>query len=115
MKLFAAVCALCVYGCATTKEASKEETKDNVGDVEVAGPQVAKDGKQPPAPEHKVSAKAKLLFEDAVKAYDAQKRANTFDWQNLEKRFKAVLDEDPNLAEASYNLGVIAERQNKKQ
>ena len=54
---------------------------------------------------------AELSFEDALKAYDAQKKANAWDYVALERKFKAAVDEDPNLAEADYNLGVLAERQ----
>lgn len=58
-----------------------------------------------------VSNKAKLLFEDAVHAFDAQKKARQIDAVGLERKFKAVLEVDNNFAEAHYNLGVLAERQ----
>jgi len=61
-----------------------------------------------------ISNRAKLLFEDAVKAMDTQKKAKAVDYPSLERKFKAALEADPNLAEADYNLGVLAERQGKK-
>lgn len=61
-----------------------------------------------------ITNRAKLLFEDAVKAMDAQKKAKAMDYPGLERKFKTALEADPNLAEADYNLGVIAERQGKK-
>jgi len=61
-----------------------------------------------------ISNRAKLLFEDAVKAMDTQKKSKAVDYPSLERKFKAALEADPNLAEADYNLGVIAERQGKK-
>ncbi|HYR55274.1 MAG TPA: adventurous gliding motility TPR repeat lipoprotein GltE [Myxococcaceae bacterium] len=61
-----------------------------------------------------ISTRAKLLFEDAVKAYDSQKKTKISDYSVLEAKFKAAGAEDPKLAEADYNLGVLAERQGKK-
>nr|WP_093521444.1 adventurous gliding motility TPR repeat lipoprotein GltE [Stigmatella erecta] len=61
-----------------------------------------------------ISNRAKLLFEDAVKAFDAQKKSKAFDYPALERKFKAALEADANVAEADYNLGVVAERQGKK-
>ncbi|MCP3143672.1 adventurous gliding motility TPR repeat lipoprotein GltE [Pyxidicoccus xibeiensis] len=68
-------------------------------------------GKEPAAPP--ISNTAKARFEDAVKAFDAQKKAKAFDYPSLERKFKLALESDANLAEADYNLGVIAERQGK--
>jgi tetratricopeptide (TPR) repeat protein len=61
-----------------------------------------------------ISNRAKLLFEDAVKAMDAQKKSKAVDYPSLERKFKTALEADPNLAEADYNLGVLAEKQGKK-
>jgi tetratricopeptide (TPR) repeat protein len=61
-----------------------------------------------------VSTRAKLLFEDALKAYDAQKKSKVFNYPALEAKFKAAAAEDSKLAEADYNLGVLAEKQGKK-
>jgi len=61
-----------------------------------------------------ISSPAKRLFDDAVKAYETQKRSNLVAYPALEAKFRAALAEDPNLAEADYNLGVLAERQGKK-
>lgn len=61
-----------------------------------------------------VNARAKRLFDDAVKTYETQKRSNLVAYPALEAKFQAALAEDQNLAEADYNLGVLAERQGKK-
>lgn len=63
------------------------------------------------APE--ISNRAKLLFEDALKAFETQKKAKALNYASLENKFEAALDADENLAEANYNLGVLAERQGK--
>ena len=77
---------------------------------EIAQPVTLSDG----APQE-VNSRAKRLFEDAVKAYETQKRSNLVAYPALEAKFQAALAEDPNLAEADYNLGVLAERQGKKE
>jgi len=98
--------ALVSSACTTTGSAT-------TGPVNVGGPRVgnvqggAAQGEQQP----QISAKAKLAFEDAIKAYEAQKKARSWDYAGLEKKFRAAADADPNLAEATYNLGVLAERQ----
>ncbi|WP_342374863.1 adventurous gliding motility TPR repeat lipoprotein GltE [Myxococcus stipitatus] len=63
------------------------------------------------APAAPISNTAKAKFEDAVKSFDTQKKAKAFDYPALERKFKSALESDANLAEAEYNLGVIAERQ----
>ncbi|MBZ4422512.1 adventurous gliding motility TPR repeat lipoprotein GltE [Myxococcus sp. RHSTA-1-4] len=68
-------------------------------------------GKEPAPPP--ISNTAKARFEDALKAFDTQKKAKAFDYPSLERKFKLALESDANLAEADYNLGVIAERQGK--
>ncbi|NMO22193.1 adventurous gliding motility TPR repeat lipoprotein GltE [Pyxidicoccus fallax] len=68
-------------------------------------------GKEPAPPP--ISNTAKARFEDAIKAFDTQKKAKAFDYPALERKFKLALESDANLAEAHYNLGVIAERQGK--
>lgn len=88
-----------------------------------AGPTGPKTGTAPPsktvqtptkAEPPPISNRAKLLFEDAVKAMDSQKKAKAVDYPSLERKFKAALEADADLAEADYNLGVLAERQGKK-
>ncbi|MBN8472070.1 adventurous gliding motility TPR repeat lipoprotein GltE [Corallococcus exiguus] len=95
--LLLATLALTAVGCSTTQA--------------VAPPPVAK----PVAPTGPVSIsnRAMLLFDDATKSFDAQKKAKAFDYPSLERKFKAALEADQNLAEAEYNLGVIAERMGK--
>lgn len=108
-RLLAAGLVLLAAACTTTKEGATR-----TGEVKISGPKVAQgDGKTGPQ-QPQISTRAKLLFEDAVKASEAQKKAGKYDFVSLERKFKAAFDEDPNLAEASYNLGVLAEMQGKK-
>jgi tetratricopeptide (TPR) repeat protein len=97
LRLSALAVSLALAGCAGPS-----------GNVKLGGPKVGAGG------EVEISGRAKLKFEDALKAFEAQKKANTWDYPALEKKFQAALDEDPNLAEAHYNLGVLAERQSKQ-
>ncbi len=60
------------------------------------------------------NSRAMLLFEDATKAADAQAKSGQRDDAALERRFQAVQQADPSFAEADYNLGVLAERQGKR-
>ncbi|MFE8600274.1 adventurous gliding motility TPR repeat lipoprotein GltE [Archangium violaceum] len=100
--LLAALAALFAAGCTGTKAAS--DTGTTAGKTNVKSNE--------PVP---ISNRAKLLFEDALGAMEAQKKANAFDYPSLERKFKAALDADPNVAEAEYNLGVLAERQGNTQ
>ena len=96
--LLLATLALTAVGCSTTKQAAP---------APVAKPVAAPTGPV------SISNRAMLLFDDAVKSFDAQKKAKAFDYPSLERKFKAALEADQNLAEAEYNLGVIAERMGK--
>lgn len=100
--------ALALSACTTTSSSSG-------GKVGVAGPRVGNvsGGAAQGEVQVQINAKAKLLFDDALKAWDAQKKSRSYDYSSLEKRFRAAADADPNLAEATYNLGVLAERQGK--
>ena len=100
-----ALAALALAACKTTES----------GAVKVDGPQVKRTAGNVAQTEEtpQISSKAKLLFEDAVKAFEAQKKSGQYDWPTLEKKFRNAADADDNLAEATYNLGVIAERQGK--
>ena len=71
-------------------------------------------GSDRPAASPPVTDRAKQLFDDAVKTYESQKRSNLVSYPALEAKLQAALAEDPKLAEADYNLGVLAERQGKK-
>ncbi|WP_414640745.1 adventurous gliding motility TPR repeat lipoprotein GltE [Archangium sp.] len=101
--LLAALAALFAAGCAGTTAAT-------TGNTGTTGGKTSKSNEPPP-----ISNRAKLLFEDALGALEAQKKANALDYPSLERKFKAALDADPNVAEAEYNLGVLAERQGNTQ
>src|SRR5690349_17156285 len=97
--LVAVTAALFAAGCAGTNANTKS---------------VADSGKTTKSNEpQSISNRAKLLFEDALSAYEAQKKGGAIDYPSLERKFKAALDADNGLAEAEYNLGVLAERQGK--
>ncbi len=100
-RIVATLALAALAGCATT---------NGTGNVSVAGPKVAQGGQAGPQ-QPQISTRAKLLFEDGLKVYEAQRKSGRWDYPALEQKFKAALDEDANLAEADYNLGVIAERQ----
>ena len=61
------------------------------------------------------NSRAMLLFEDATRAAEAQAKSGTRDDAALERRFEAVRQADPTFAEADYDLGVLAERQGKRE
>jgi tetratricopeptide (TPR) repeat protein len=60
-----------------------------------------------------ISNRARLLFEDANKTLEAARKANAYDFAALERKYKAVLQEDGRLVEAKYNLGVLAQMQDR--
>ncbi|HZI06897.1 MAG TPA: adventurous gliding motility TPR repeat lipoprotein GltE [Archangium sp.] len=103
--LLAALAALFAAGCAGSTAAGPGTGTGTTGG------KTATKANEPVS----ISNRAKLLFEDALGALEAQKKANAFDYPSLERKFKAALDADPNLAEADYNLGVLAERQGNTQ
>jgi tetratricopeptide (TPR) repeat protein len=56
-----------------------------------------------------------LLFDDANQAALAQAKAKSPDDAALERKYEAARVADPRLAEADFNLGVLAERQGKRE
>lgn len=103
MRLFPLLAAvsLAAAGCTSSKAtgpAAGKTAGPNAGKTEAAQP---------------ISNTAKARFEDALKAFDTQKKAKAIDYPSLERKFQAALEADGNLAEADYNLGVLAERQGK--
>lgn len=90
--------------CTTPKEVVKPDTGPGKQTPQ-ANPNTKK--AEPPP----ISNRALLLFEDANKAAEAQRRAKTPDYASLERKYQAALEADPKLAEAEYDLGVLAERQ----
>lgn len=96
--LAAVLTALLATACATSAPAQK------------APPPVAVAPAGPSTP----NTRAMLLFEDATKAAEAQAKSGQRDDAALERRFQAVQEADPTFAEADYNLGVLAERQGKR-
>ena len=97
--LAAALSALLATACATSAPAEKAP----------AAPVTAA-----PAGPSTPNSRAMLLFEDATKAAEAQAKSGQRDDAALERRFQAVQQAAPTFAEADYNLGVLAERQGKR-
>ena len=102
-RLAAAAAALLATACATSAPAEKAPAAPVTASTP-AGP-------APSAP----NSRAMLLFEDATKAAEAQAKSGARDDAALERRFEAVRQADPSFAEADYNLGVLAERQGKRE
>ena len=98
-RLAATLAALLATACATSAPAEKAP----VAPVTAA-----------PAAPGTPNSKAMLLFEDATKAAEAQAKSGQRDDAALERRFLAVQQADSTFAEADYNLGVLAERQGKR-
>ncbi|MGZ5958087.1 MAG: adventurous gliding motility TPR repeat lipoprotein GltE [Myxococcaceae bacterium] len=106
--LASALASLLATACATTAPAEKAPAAPVASQPKTdPGPTAAS---APSAP----NARAMLLFEDATKAADAQAKSGTRDDAALDRRFEAVRQADPTVAEADYNLGVLAERQGKR-
>lgn len=95
-------------GCATTGASTRSETAGAHGNG-AAVAQPGRSGSEAP----QISTRARLMFEDANKAAEAQRRARNPDYPSLERKYQAALDADPQLAEAEYDLGVLADRQGK--
>lgn len=102
---------LALSGCATTGSSGTGGSKPIVTGPKVQ--QTSGNGEVQGEVVPQISSKAKLIFDEALKAYEQQKKINKVDYPGLEKRFRAAADADPNLAEATYNLGVLADRQGK--
>jgi len=102
-RLAAAAAALLATACATSAPAEKAPAAP----VTASTPS----GSAPSTP----NTRAMLLFEDATKAAEAQAKSGARDDAALERRFEAVRQADPSFAEADYNLGVLAERQGKRE
>ena len=99
-RLTVALAAALLAGCGTSAPAQKAPP-----------PVTAAPASGPSTP----NTRAMLLFEDATKAAEAQAKSGARDDAALERRFEAVSQADPTFAEADYNLGVLAERQGKRE
>ncbi|HET9157907.1 MAG TPA: gliding motility protein, partial [Myxococcaceae bacterium] len=100
--LAAALTAVLATACASSAPAQKAPTAPVTAASAAAGPSTP-------------NSRAMLLFEDATKAAEAQAKSGPRDDAALERRFEAVQQADPSFAEADYNLGVLAERQGKRE
>ena len=97
----AVLAALLATACATSNPATKAPAAPVTAAPAAGGPATP-------------NSRSMLLFEDATKAAEAQAKSGQRDDAALERRFQAVQQADPTFAEADYNLGVLAERQGKR-
>lgn len=77
------------------------------GPIEVEGPGESGGGGA------EVSEGAKRRFDEAVAMYEQQRKTGTPDWEKLTGKFSQAVDADSDLAEAHFNLGVLAEKRGK--
>src|SRR5208283_4248840 len=98
--------ALC--GCATSGPPAPEATSPAKAPPAVPG-SVAQQ------PDGGLSSHALALFDDANQTAAAQSKASNPDDAALERKYDAARVADPRLAEADFNLGVLAERQGKRE
>ncbi len=116
MKKLILTAALVFSACATTGSTGSGNGSGtgNRQQVKSQNANTGNGGGEQTASVPKISSKAQLIFDDALKAYEQQKKVGgAIDYPGLEKRFRAAADADPQLAEAIYNLGVLADRQGK--
>ncbi|MGO9765027.1 MAG: adventurous gliding motility TPR repeat lipoprotein GltE [Myxococcaceae bacterium] len=97
-----------LWGCATQGPPAPEATTP-----EKAPPALASGPAQ--APDGGLSGRALALFDDANQSALAAAKAPTPDDAALERKYDAARVADPRLAEADFNLGVLAERQGKRE
>lgn len=103
--------AACAGGGAATRPSPAVQAPS---EQPAAAPQAAPVRAAPAAPaeaaKRTLAPRTQRLFDDAVAAAAAQKRLKVpTDWETLERRWRAVLDEEQ-VPEAWYNLGVVLER-----
>src|ERR1700687_241645 len=103
LRIVAVLAALDLLACAGTQQQLRQEIAQPLQSESETGQ--TPDG---------VATRAKLLFEDAVKAYDSQKKTKIADYSVLEAKFKAAGAGDSKLGGGDYNLGVLGEGQGKK-
>ena len=94
-----AVPCLALIACAS---APKEERA-----APVAAPTQQKVDQGPPP----ISTRAMLHFEDANKAVAEELKSAHPNWERLQRLYEAALSEDDRLAEADYDLGVVAQHE----
>lgn len=97
VKLFSPLLAVALGACATAGVPSRA--------IDVPGPATTTKADEP------VSPTALRKFDEAVKYYEDGKKLKVVDLDALARRFEAAVDADDRLAEAHFNLGVIAEWQ----
>src|SRR4051794_27396525 len=90
-----------VLACASGQQAQRPAQQ-------ASAPTQEKKVDQGPPP---ISTRAMLHFDDANKAAAEELRSAKPNWEKLQRRYEAALSEDDRLAEAEYDLGVVAQHQ----
>ncbi|MGO9832118.1 MAG: adventurous gliding motility TPR repeat lipoprotein GltE [Myxococcaceae bacterium] len=108
LSALAALTLLLVGGCATQGPVSPEGPAQ-------ASPSTAASSGAAQAPDGGLSGRALALFDEANQSALASSKAPTPDEAALERKYDAARVADPRLAEADFNLGVLAERQGKRE
>jgi tetratricopeptide (TPR) repeat protein len=95
--------ATALAGCASTQSETRPQTNGGTATTTAAAEAEAKG----PPP---IGTRAMLHFEDANKAFAEMQKSGKYDYDALQRKYEAALAADDRLAEADYDLGVIAER-----
>ncbi len=103
--------AVVLAGCPSTQQTVRKDERGERTETRRQTGGAQKSSQEDNVPQ--INAKAKMAFEDANKSYAQAKQTGKWDYVMLERKYRAAADADPNLAEATYDLGVLAERQGK--
>ena len=104
-----------VAGCATAKPAPESVERPARAEAKPkASTHAASKTVEAAAAPAGPSARTQRAFDDAVTAFQSASRADKPDWADVERKFKQVVAMDDGLAEAHFNLGVVYEREHKK-
>jgi tetratricopeptide (TPR) repeat protein len=110
----AAALLACATGSGASRETSGETSRASTSSTSAArapsnatGATATANASRPPAsPRRELSPRAQRLFAEAVATAEEQKRLKVpTDWETLERRWRAVTEEEP-VPEAWFNLGV---------
>lgn len=104
----AALVLLALAGCASSGGGAPEPTAAAPARTGPAAPGA-------PVTDAAPNSRALALFDDANQAAQAQAKAKAPDDAALQRKYEAARQADPRLAEADFNLAVIAERQGRRE
>lgn len=116
LALFAALLASCATGGGGRATPAAPAQRPAPVPAAAAAPAPAPAATAAPAAGSKreLSPRAQRLFDEAVAAYEEQKRLKVpIDWETLERRWRAVIEAEA-VPEAYFNLGVVLEHRREK-